>query len=491
MSAACPAYGCPEYGADNAPGMPYSLYKKDILLRPGRHGETLMKLRTGAILLTGFGALVGLIAALGFGAFHRADQIEEEIAAIHENYRISADVLSKTKEDLYKSGIVVRDYLLDPSTQSAPEYKTNLLAIRSSLPGRLLSLEPRISRDEGRGLERLRHELDVYWDSLDPVFEWTPQQKSALASAFLRKEILARRDTVFVIIREIDALSARTFLNERQTIHRRRRDFESYLWKMSAISVCLALAITAISIVRVSALERRAANQRRRTEQAEEELRQLSQQLVQAQEEERKSISRELHDEIGQMLTALKMELSNLETFRNDAGDAFEKHLNETRMITEQTMRSVRDLAMGLRPSMLDDIGLEPALRWQAQEFSRRSGIPVSVETDGYLEGLTDPVRTCVYRVVQESLTNCARHAEARSVRITIHGSRDRLSLVIQDDGKGFDVAGMGRRGMGLIGMEERIKKLGGTFVISSQSQREPRGTVVRMELPTVRETSG
>ena len=449
-----------------------------------------MKPGRGAILLMGFGTLVILIGALGFGAFHRADKIESEISAIHENYRQTALVLSQTKEDIYKSGIIVRDYLRDPSRASAPQYKQELLTIRSSLPYRLESLNRLISRDEGRVLERMRTELNVYWDSLDPVFEWTPPEKSAYASAFLRREIISRRRSIFSIMREIDELSGRIFNAEQTIINARRMEFRSYLWKMSAVSVLFALAIATVTIFRVSALERRTERQRRRAENAEKELRHLSHQLVQAQEEERKTISRELHDEIGQMLTGLKMELANLEELRNDPGDEFQKHLDETRTITEQTMQSVRQLAMGLRPSMLDDLGLEPALRWQAHEFSRRSGVRVSVETDGELENLSDSVRTCIYRVVQESLTNCARHAEAGNVRITVHGSKDRIYLTVQDDGKGFDIHNLGSRGMGLIGMEERVNKLGGKLIISSQNLSSPKGTVLEIELPPSGEVS-
>lgn len=447
-----------------------------------------MKSGMGAILLMGFGTLVALIAALGFGAFHRADQIESEIAQIHENYRQTALVLSQTKEDAYKSGVIVRDYLLDPSGANVPLYKQELLAIRSSVPGRLDSLNRRISLDESRVLDRLRAELDAYWNSLDPVFEWTPQQKAAFSTAFLRREVIARRHAVFAIMREIDDLSARTFNAEQAIINARRAEFRRYLWKMSALAVFFSLAIAAITIFRVSALEKHNELQRRRAEHAEKGLRQLSQQLVQAQEEERKRISRELHDEIGQMLTGLKMELANLEAFRNNPGNEFQEHLNETRTITERTMQSVRELAMGLRPSMLDDLGLEPALRWQAQEFSRRSGVPAALDTDGELENLPEPVRTCIYRVVQESLTNCARHAEASRVRIAVHGSRDRIYLTIQDDGKGFDVHNLGSRSMGLIGMEERVKKLGGMLTISSKNMRMPKGTILEIELPLSRE---
>jgi signal transduction histidine kinase len=202
---------------------------------------------------------------------------------------------------------------------------------------------------------------------------------------------------------------------------------------------------------------------------------------VQAQEEERRSISRELHDEIGQMLTGLRLELRNLEELHAASSPEFSTHLAETKVLAEKVMRAVRDLAMGLRPSMLDDLGLEPALRWQAREYSRHNGIPATVEIDGDIDRLSEELRTCVYRVIQESLTNCARHAKAKHVRITVHGGKDQIAASIQDDGIGFDAGRMASRGIGLIGMEERVRELGGTMTILSQNQK---GTVVEITIP-------
>jgi signal transduction histidine kinase len=449
-----------------------------------------MKSNVGAILLLGFGTLVALVAVLGISTYHRAEAIEAKISAIHERYRQSAVALAQTKADTFLSGIMIRDYILDPSPDVGPRYKQKLFAIRASLGNHLASLRQLTDRDEGKFLERLNHELDVYWDLLNPVFEWTPKQKAELASSFLRQLVIPRRNTILSIMGEIDDLSARTFKNEQEIIQASRLEFQAYLPRMIVLCLVLAIGVAIISIIQVSALDRRSENQRLRAENAEDGLRRLSQQLVQAQEEERKSISRELHDEIGQMLTGLKMELANLEEFRNSSGGEFENHLAETRGITEQTMRSVRDLAMGLRPSMLDDLGLAPALNWQAHEFSRRSGIAVSIETDGELEHLSESLRTCVYRIVQESLTNCARHAEAGNVWITLHGIQDRISLKIHDDGKGFNRKEISSPGLGLIGMEERVKKLGGTLAISSRQGESHKGTILTVELPVALETS-
>jgi signal transduction histidine kinase len=254
---------------------------------------------------------------------------------------------------------------------------------------------------------------------------------------------------------------------------------------MFAVALVLALLVAGISFSRISRLERRSEEERRRGEQAEHEMRRLSQKLVQAQEQERKSISRELHDEVGQMITALRMELTNLELLRFDSGTGFSDHLAEAKDLAEKTLQSVRNLAMGLRPSMLDDLGLGPALQWQAKEFSRRSGIPVAVDADGDLENLPEDLRTCIYRVVQESFTNCARHAQANGIHLKVRGTEGHVAMTIEDNGVGFDPGISRGQGLGLIGMEERVRELGGNISINSQPQK---GTVIQLDVPLKRE---
>ena len=147
-------------------------------------------------------------------------------------------------------------------------------------------------------------------------------------------------------------------------------------------------------------------------------------------------------------------------------------------------MRAARDLAMGLRPSMLDDFGLGPALGWQAREFSRRTGVRVGVECAPDLGGLPDPVRTCLYRVAQEALTNCARHARAKEVRVAVRQDRDAVELAVEDDGVGFDPAEVRGRGLGLLGIEERVGELGGTVRVASRLYQ---GTRLSVRLPVDR----
>ncbi len=143
-------------------------------------------------------------------------------------------------------------------------------------------------------------------------------------------------------------------------------------------------------------------------------------------------------------------------------------------------MRTVRDLALGLRPSMLDDFGLQPALEWHVRDFTRRYGLPVQLNVNGDLQRLPDQFRTCVYRVVQEALTNCVRHAAATCIRVTVTGHQDGLDVTVVDDGIGFDVERQ-KTGLGLRGIEERARELGGRVEIRSVKGA---GTSLLIRLP-------
>jgi signal transduction histidine kinase len=232
-------------------------------------------------------------------------------------------------------------------------------------------------------------------------------------------------------------------------------------------------------------LEKKSLEERQRTEAAEQELRRLSRQLVQAQEEERKSISRELHDEVGQMLTALRMELRSMQDLRTAPEREFNEHVGGAKFLAEQSLRALRDMAMGLRPSMLDDLGLGSAIQWQARQFSKRTGIPVNVRIDALPSSLPERHRTCVYRVVQEALTNCARHSKARTIQVRVVHDERRLTVSVKDDGVGFDPASVRGRGLGLIGMQERVLELGGELSLVSQPGK---GTALSARIPLEQE---
>ena len=179
------------------------------------------------------------------------------------------------------------------------------------------------------------------------------------------------------------------------------------------------------------------------------------------------------------------MELRNLQELRVAPEEQFQEHVEGARRLAEQSLRSVRDMAMGLRPSMLDDLGLGSAVQWQARQFSKHTGLPVNVQIDGPLSQLPDRHRTCVYRLVQEALTNCARHAKARTVQVSVRSLGGRLDVEVRDDGIGFDPASARGRGLGLLGMQERVRELGGNITLKSQPGK---GTSLLAAIPLQQE---
>ena len=207
-------------------------------------------------------------------------------------------------------------------------------------------------------------------------------------------------------------------------------------------------------------------------------LKDLSARLVQAQETERRALSRELHDEVGQSLTAVLVELRYLSACQRVRSEDETAHLETVKGLVENSVRVVRNMALLLRPSMLDDLGLIPALRWQARETSKRTSMDVSVAAELDSDNLPDEYKTCIYRVVQEALHNCARHSGATTVRIRVEQHVDRLALTIQDDGQGFDVRQM--KGLGLLGIQERVARLGGAFSVHSKPGG---GTIISIDL--------
>jgi signal transduction histidine kinase len=200
-----------------------------------------------------------------------------------------------------------------------------------------------------------------------------------------------------------------------------------------------------------------------------ERLKALSSRLLTAHEEERRRLAVELHDDLGQVLTAVKINLQSLQrTLPRSQTDDLAQAIASVDGATER----VRDLALALRPSVLDDLGLPAALRWYADRFARDTGIGVHFSIDAVV-AIEPPVETVCFRVTQEALTNVARHARAQNVWVDLHAVVAGTELRIRDDGIGFDVLvahdrAVGGESLGLLGMEERVSLLGGELDVQS-----------------------
>jgi len=217
----------------------------------------------------------------------------------------------------------------------------------------------------------------------------------------------------------------------------------------------------------------------------QEHLRRLSHEILSAHEEERKKISRELHDQIGQTLTAVNVKLAALKVESAANTKGLKQRIASTQRLVERSMNTVHRFARQLRPPMLDDLGLIPALRSSMKEFTKRTRIPIHFTAFAGIERLDSDKRTVLYRVAHEALANVAKHAHARSVSVSIVKVRGDVRMDIHDDGRSFPaervLAAVRVQRLGLLGMRERVEMVGGSFAVESAPGK---GTTVRAQIP-------
>lgn len=433
-------------------------------------GVPLMRVKSVVVLAVAFAGLLLLVLVSLLAARRKAQEVYTQLDEVNMLHRHVESKLRRLRSDINLSGIFIRDYLLDNAVATGPYYREELAGLRT----RTMDTLAELSRSVGavgtheQRLQGLKGILGEYWEAFDPVLDWTPEQKAALSFSFLRKEVLPRRDAVLAIAQEIEEVNNANMKEQRNDVAGRERGLHSYLNQMLLFSLLFGTVVAVATVCRLSTLESRSEAQRHRAEAAETELRALSQQLVRVHEEERRSLSRELHDEVGQILTGLRMEFGKAERAHLQSSPSFLGHMGECKQLVDKVIQTVRDLSMGLRPSLLDDFGLGAALEWQARDFLRRYGVPVNVRLEGGVDTVGEPHRTSIYRVVQEALTNCARHAQAGQISISVRQAEGQLSVVIHDDGIGLGDSEERPAGLGLLGMKERVRELGGKVSLHS-----------------------
>ena len=428
-----------------------------------------MRIRTWPLSALALGALLMLVVVSVLEASRRAQQIYTQLNESTARYQEVESKLRRLRSDVNLSGIWVRDYLLDTEQERASSYRARLTEFKRANAVAFNELEAllRTSGDHTQRLVSLRSKLDDYWQVQGPLFDWTPAEKANLSFAFLRSEVIPRRQAVLDITEEIETLNRTTLDEQRTEAANQQASLRSALYRLLWSTLALGVVVATTAVFRLRRLEQETERERVFAENAERRMRELSQQLVDTQEEERKHLSRELHDHVGQVLTALRMELGSIDRLRAPDDAPLARAVSESRQLVDSMVRTVRDLSLGLRPSMLDDFGLQAALEWHVRDFTRRYGLRVDLAVDGDLQALPERHRLCVYRAVQEALTNCARHASAAGVRISVQEKGETLSVTIVDDGIGIEPE---RRnaGLGLRGIEERVRDLGGTLDIHS-----------------------
>jgi signal transduction histidine kinase len=428
-------------------------------------------------LTAGFGGMLAIFLVAGVDAVRLLHHMRVENKILRDASFERSQRLASIRSYVLLSHSYMGDYLMDSDEARAREDMAQLRDTWSRMLNDVADY-PNGTLEETVLMSRLRDMLEQHWREVDRATQMPTVVRRRNQSEFYSDEIVPLRTAVVEITTRVADVDARQFASAEAQIQREFEDMGRQLTVLLEVAIGSAVLLAAGCILYILRVERQ--NRRRYQEilAGRGELEQLSARLVSAQEEERKSISRELHDEIGQTLSAVMVDAANLANRIPVEDSVSRQYLANIRGLADSSVNSIRNIALLLRPSMLDDLGLIPALEWHAREMSRRTGIPVKVVDLDVPESLPDAVRTCIYRVVQEALNNIARHSNARSASVNVRKIGDVLTLTVEDDGSGFDPART--RGLGLLGMEERVKQLGGLFEVKSTPAK---GTVLRVTL--------
>jgi len=431
-------------------------------------------------LVLGFGGLISIMALAGIDALRSLQQFRRSDDQIRRHYLSQNHVLNDIRSDVHVSGTYVRDYLLEPDRQRGEAYRMGLEDLRKHMESALESYGQQVAPPEMEHYKALRTKLTDYWEILTPIFTWDTAERRRSGYAFLRDEVFPRRQNMLAIADQIANINEQQLTSGNNQVVGLLLKFQARLVITLVAALALGLGLAALTMYRILKLEAQVQTRFEEASEARSELKDLSARLVQAQEMERRALSRELHDEVGQSLSAVLIELRNLSVgLATKPKELLSEHVETIKTLVEGMIRVVRNMSLLLRPSMLDDLGLIPALKWQAREVSRRTSIDASVSAELISDDFPDEYKTCIYRVVQEALHNVSSHAHAGIVRIRVQQERDRLSLSIQDDGQGFDSKQV--KGLGLLGIQERVARLGGTCTVQSMPGS---GTILAVELP-------
>jgi signal transduction histidine kinase len=426
-------------------------------------------------LAGGFGGLLLIMAAAELGALVMISSLRTSDARVEQRFLERSRILEQIRSSIYLSGTVARDSLLAP-VGGASSQLAEVNGLHKQTDVALEKYQKSLEPQEEPAFFRLRSEIEGYWDVLSRTFAWTEEEREKYRYQFFYSELIPRRTAMLQIADRVGQLNERGLQQGDLQLAGFFERLRFGLIGMIVLTLIGGLTLALYTSMVILRLQNEVRSRLEENIEAKTSLRELSAKLVRAQEDERRALSRELHDEAGQSFSAILLETENL--LDEERGAEARPRLESIRNLAQRGLAGARNMALLLRPSMLDDFGLVPALNWQARETAKRTGLRVQVSATELGE-LPEEHKTCIYRVVQEALNNVARHAQASGAQVRVQRSERGIDLTVQDDGSGFDAERV--RGLGLLGMEERVRHLGGTFNIDSHPGR---GTLLRINLP-------
>lgn len=429
-----------------------------------------MRLSKLAVLRLGFGGMIALLLVSAFEAYRIQQTASRQTAQIYYRFVQETDTLYRIRRALFLGSIYTRDFLLNNQKDRADTFRNQLRTLKAEADAALGQLH--LAAANQQSFSGLKGNVQEFWTILESPLGWSGDVTRSRAFQFVQSEVAPRRSATGGMVRELVEASQNALQQSEAEFARSRTTAMLRLFGIMGLCLLLGLAVVYFSLRYAGKAERESLQRFEQVTQAKRDLECLSARLLEIQEDERRRLSRELHDEIGQTLTALRIEISHAQAAFKAGSPVIQARLEQARSLAEKTVETIRNISLLLRPSLLDDLGLEPALQYQVEDFSRRSGIRCSFSEEGLQETLPDALKTCVYRVVQEALNNCQKHAGATEVQLRLRQSGLTLTVQIEDNGRGFALDKSGNpaspTGMGILGMRERAAGLGGSLKLVS-----------------------
>ena len=414
-----------------------------------------------------------------------------QVNVVQRNRKASLQLL-RLQNDTYLLAISMRDMAVGQSNYPILDWRSEFNRIRgdmndASKQEREFAVSTAASDDKRI---QLRSALDDFWKASDQIFSLAQSGQEAGARSQIEGQLENKRAMVSEITSRLLVLNDRGQAEAAERISAVYANVKEETLGVVGVLFLLALGTGLYTFEANRKTFDRLHHLAEKLQSQSEQLRKLSWKIINLQEDTLRQVARDLHDEFGQILTAIGIMLGRADRKLGGDNPQLAADLQNVKQTVEETLQSIRDRSQMFRPAILDDFGLDQSLEWFAIQFSRQTGIDVHFEgkiTNGFFPR-EDAIH--LYRIVQESLSNVARHAQARSAWVTLKGADGELNLEIRDDGVGFEMGPELSRvagdGIGLMGMQERAQHLNGTLTVRSKPNQ---GTVVSVRVP-MRETA-
>jgi signal transduction histidine kinase len=445
----------------------------------------LIRFTIRSALFVGFGLTLGLWLAVGYYFTQRLADLENRSVVMSNRYLRAQELLTTARVRLLRGSVSVRDSLLDPDPASVEEYRIQMDNAFAAAESALQEYVPVLdSESERERAVRLRTEINDLRNTMLDVLATDAARPLAEAGELLRTLVVRRREAAVSIADEMQELNRTAFVQHQAEAAALYRSIQARIWEILGLALLASVGIAVLATTYAGRLESDLRLEQAKDAQNTRDLQRLSAKLTTAQEEERRTIARELHDEVGQQLTAIKVELAIAQRLIEADGGSVEA-LQGARSIADGALQVVRDLSRLLHPALLDDLGLPAAIDFHLKAFGKRHDLHVELIQNRMLERLPFETEVAAYRIVQEALTNVAKHARASECRVHLERLPASVRIAIEDNGTGFELReehqARGQSGLGLIGIRERVSQLMGTIHLTSSPGH---GTKLTIELP-------